>query len=140
MERVRMILRRMIDLRAGKIEADDARVLERDRQLRHAERHRRIHVADPAEDDAAEDPMIALGIVPAAMEIMDRHTTSLVEEWLHIGLPTDAAALLLIEVDGPAVTLEPQLITLRSSGVAQAVPTPPLARREVLRARAGAAR
>src|SRR5262249_13007077 len=42
------------------------------------------------------------------MEIMDRHTTTLVEDWLHIGLPTDAAALLLIEVDGPAVTLEPQ--------------------------------
>jgi glycolate oxidase len=39
---------------------------------------------------------------------MDRHTTTLVEEWLHIGLPTDAAALLLIEVDGPVVTLEPQ--------------------------------
>ncbi len=52
--------------------------------------------------------VIAGGIVPAAMEIMDRHTTRLVEEWLHIGLPTDAAAVLLIEVDGPAVTLEPQ--------------------------------
>ena len=52
--------------------------------------------------------VIATGIVPAAMEIMDRHTTTLVEEWLHIGLPTDAAALLLIEVDGPVVTLEPQ--------------------------------
>jgi glycolate oxidase len=52
--------------------------------------------------------VIAGGIVPAAMEIMDQHTTELVEDWLHIGLPTDAAALLLIEVDGPAVTLEPQ--------------------------------
>jgi len=52
--------------------------------------------------------VIARGIVPAAMEIMDRHTTRLVEDWLHIGLPTDAAALLLIEVDGPAVTLESQ--------------------------------
>jgi glycolate oxidase len=52
--------------------------------------------------------VIASGIVPAAMEIMDRHTTTLVEAWLHIGLPTDAAALLLIEVDGPVVTLEPQ--------------------------------
>jgi len=52
--------------------------------------------------------VIAGGIVPAAMEIMDRHTTTLVEAWLGIGLPTDAAALLLIEVDGPAVSLEPQ--------------------------------
>ena len=52
--------------------------------------------------------VIAEGIVPAAMEIMDRHTTELVEAWLHMGLPTDAAALLLIEVDGAAVTLGPQ--------------------------------
>ena len=52
--------------------------------------------------------VIASGIVPAAMEIMDKHTTTLVEEWLHIGLPTDAAAVLLIEVDGPVVTLQPQ--------------------------------
>ena len=52
--------------------------------------------------------VIAEGIVPAAMEIMDRHTTELVEAWLHMGLPTDAAALLLIEVDGAAATLGPQ--------------------------------
>ncbi|HEY2954836.1 MAG TPA: FAD-linked oxidase C-terminal domain-containing protein [Candidatus Eisenbacteria bacterium] len=52
---------------------------------------------------------IAAGIVPAAMEIMDRHTTALVEAWLHLGLPLDAGAVLLIEVDGPAVTLDPQV-------------------------------
>ncbi len=49
---------------------------------------------------------IAAGIVPAAMEIMDRHTVSLVEAWLHLGLPLDAGAVLLIEVDGPAVSLD----------------------------------
>ena len=61
-------------------------------------------------DDACRtvSRVIAAGIVPAAMEIMDRHTTTLVEAWLHMGLPTDAAALLLIEVDGPAVTLDGQ--------------------------------
>ena len=52
---------------------------------------------------------IAAGIVPAAMEIMDKHTTALVEAWLHLGLPLDAGALLLIEVDGPAVSLESQV-------------------------------
>ena len=52
--------------------------------------------------------VIARGIVPAAMEIMDRHTTGLVESWLHLGLPLDADAVLLIEVDGPAVSLEGQ--------------------------------
>jgi glycolate oxidase len=52
--------------------------------------------------------VVAEGIVPAAMEIMDRHTVGLVEEWLHLGLPTDAAAVLLIEVDGPATALPGQ--------------------------------
>ncbi len=52
--------------------------------------------------------VIAEGIVPAAMEIMDRHTVELVEAWLHLGLPTDAAAVLLIEVDGPATALPGQ--------------------------------
>ena len=52
---------------------------------------------------------IAAGIVPAAMEIMDRHVNELVEAWLHIGLPLDAQAVLLIEVDGPAVSLEAQV-------------------------------
>jgi FAD/FMN-containing dehydrogenase len=61
--------------------------------------------------------VIADGIVPAAMEIMDRHTARLVEDWLHIGLPRDAAAVLLIEVDGPVVSLEPQVerITARAT-------------------------
>src|SRR5258705_3150824 len=53
--------------------------------------------------------LIAAGIVPAAMEIMDQHTVALVEDWLHLGLPLDAGAVLLIEVDGPAVSLEPQV-------------------------------
>ena len=52
---------------------------------------------------------IAAGIVPAAMEIMDQHTVGLIEEWLGIGLPLDAGAVLLIEVDGPAVSLESQV-------------------------------
>ncbi len=53
--------------------------------------------------------VIADGIVPAAMEIMDQHTVRLVEDWLHIGLARDAAAVLLIEVDGPAVSLAAQV-------------------------------
>jgi glycolate oxidase subunit GlcD len=53
--------------------------------------------------------VIADGIVPAAMEIMDQHTVELVESWLHIGLPIDAGAVLLIEVDGPAVSLPVQV-------------------------------
>jgi FAD/FMN-containing dehydrogenase len=43
------------------------------------------------------------------MELMDRQTMAVVEEWLHLGLPLDAAAVLIIEVDGPAVSLPPQV-------------------------------
>ena len=57
----------------------------------------------------AVSAVIADSIVPAAMEIMDRHTVGLVEAWLHLGLPLDAGAVLLIEVDGPAVGLEAQV-------------------------------
>jgi glycolate oxidase subunit GlcD len=60
----------------------------------------------------AVSAVIATGIVPAAMEIIDRHTVGLVEAWLHLGLPLDAAGVLLIEVDGPVEGLERQVATI----------------------------
>ncbi len=52
--------------------------------------------------DAAQtvSAVIAAGIVPAAMEVMDQLITNAVEDWIHAGFPTDAAAVLLAEVDG----------------------------------------
>jgi glycolate oxidase len=44
--------------------------------------------------------IIAAGIVPAALEMMDREITAAVEAYVHAGFPTDAAAILLVEVDG----------------------------------------
>ncbi len=44
--------------------------------------------------------VIAAGIVPAAMEMMDRRITAAVEAYAHAGFPTDAEAVLIIEVDG----------------------------------------
>lgn len=44
--------------------------------------------------------VIAGGIVPAAMEMMDQRITRAAEEFVHAGYPTDAAAVLLIEIDG----------------------------------------
>src|SRR5438132_1191951 len=52
--------------------------------------------------------IIAAGIVPAALEMMDRLILQALEQAYHIGLPTDAGAVLLIELDGPAVGLDPQ--------------------------------
>jgi glycolate oxidase len=51
--------------------------------------------------------IIASRIVPATLEFMDNFTIRAVEDFSHVGLPTDAAALLLIEVDGhPAPVVE----------------------------------
>ncbi|MBU0961459.1 MAG: FAD-binding protein [Proteobacteria bacterium] len=44
--------------------------------------------------------IIAARIIPATLEIMDNFTIRTVENFRHAGLPTEAAALLLIEVDG----------------------------------------
>ncbi len=44
--------------------------------------------------------IIADGIVPAAVEMMDQLCLQAVEAWLHAGLPVDKAAALLVEVVG----------------------------------------
>jgi glycolate oxidase len=49
---------------------------------------------------AAVTGVIAAGIVPAALEMMDATIVEVVEAYVHAGLPTDAAAVLLVEVDG----------------------------------------
>ena len=51
--------------------------------------------------------IIAARVVPATLEFLDNFTIRTVEDYSHAGLPVDAAALLLIEVDGhPAVVAE----------------------------------
>ena len=44
--------------------------------------------------------VLRAGVLPATMELMDNTTLGTIEEYLHLGLPTDAAAILIIEVDG----------------------------------------
>jgi glycolate oxidase len=51
--------------------------------------------------------IISHRILPATLEFLDNFTIRTVEDYSHVGLPVDAAALLLIEVDGhPAVVAE----------------------------------
>jgi glycolate oxidase len=50
----------------------------------------------------AVSAIIARGIVPAALEMMDHMTVGAVEAHYHAGYPTDAGAVLLVEVDGIA--------------------------------------
>ena len=61
-------------------------------------------------DDCAAtvSAIIARGVVPAALEMMDRGIVRAVESFAHAGYPTDAAAVLLVEVDGLAAGVEAQ--------------------------------
>ena len=49
---------------------------------------------------AAVANVIAAGIIPAGLEMMDQAATRAVEEFVHAGYPTDVAGILLCESDG----------------------------------------
>ncbi len=56
-------------------------------------------------EDASQtvNEILLAGIIPATLELMDQTAITCIEEALHIGLPTDVAAFLLIESDGVAL-------------------------------------
>ena len=55
---------------------------------------------DVAKAGAAVGAIIAAGIIPAGLEMMDRLAIRAAEDFVHAGYPTDAEAILLCEVDG----------------------------------------
>ncbi|MDH3189775.1 MAG: FAD-binding protein [Acidimicrobiia bacterium] len=61
--------------------------------------------------------IIAAGLVPAALEMMDQRMTQAVENWLHAGLPVDAAAILLAEVVGSTTAVESEAELIRTIGI-----------------------
>ena len=54
--------------------------------------------------------IIAVGIVPGALEMMDQLITRTVEEAYHFGFPLDAGALLIVELDGLKDGVEAQAL------------------------------
>ncbi len=48
----------------------------------------------------AVNALLTAGIVPATLELMDQTAIACIEEAMHLGLPTDVEAMLLIETDG----------------------------------------
>lgn len=58
---------------------------------------------------ATVSDIIGSGILPAALELMDKTVVTAVEESAAIGLPLDAEGLLLIEVDGMEESVERQM-------------------------------
>ncbi|MEN6440002.1 MAG: FAD-linked oxidase C-terminal domain-containing protein [Syntrophobacter sp.] len=65
----------------------------------------------PSLDDAASAicEILRNRIIPSTMELMDQATIEAVENYLRMGLPMDAEAMVLIEVDGPEAILDNQV-------------------------------
>ena len=65
-------------------------------------------------DDASNtvSEIIASGVIPAAIEMMDQMILQAVEADTHAGYPMDAAAVLLIEVEGMKESVEEQTATI----------------------------
>ncbi len=67
-----------------------------------------------AMDAAAEtvSAIIAAKIIPCTLEFLDRKTIQCVEDFANVGLPRDAAAILLIETDGHAIAVEDEAVQI----------------------------
>ena len=50
--------------------------------------------------------IIAAGIIPAGLEMMDRPAINAAEDFCHAGYPRDVEALLICELDGPAAEVD----------------------------------
>ncbi|HUK09994.1 MAG TPA: FAD-linked oxidase C-terminal domain-containing protein [Stellaceae bacterium] len=50
--------------------------------------------------------IIAAGIIPGGMEMMDRPAIHAAEDFVHAGYPRDVEALLIVELDGPAAEVD----------------------------------
>src|SRR6266700_4356902 len=80
------------------------------RLVRLPQAYRTFLVVFDSGENASEavSGIIGAGLVPAALEMMDQLIIQALEAAFHVGLPTDAGAVLLIELDGPAAGLDTQ--------------------------------
>lgn len=77
---------------------------------------RAVLLGFPGEGAAADcvAAIIAAGIIPAGIEMMDRPATEAAEAFVKAGYPLDAEALLLVELDGPEVEVDCLIARVRA--------------------------
>ncbi|HET7881931.1 MAG TPA: FAD-linked oxidase C-terminal domain-containing protein [Acetobacteraceae bacterium] len=63
---------------------------------------------------ACVDAIISSGIIPVALEFMDRPAIHACEEFAHAGYPLDAEAMLIIEVEGSEAEQDDLLASIRA--------------------------
>lgn len=59
--------------------------------------------------------ILTSGVRPSKMEILDNNSLNRVEDYANLGLPREAAAILLVEVDGHASILDKELLTIKEA-------------------------
>lgn len=69
---------------------------------------RALLVGFPTSEDAGNcvAEIIADGIIPGGMEMMDRPAIHAAEDFVHAGYPLDVEALLIVELDGPEAEVD----------------------------------
>ena len=79
--------------------------------------------SDVSDCAATVSDIIARGVVPAAVEMMDHGIIVAAESFAHAGYPTDAAAILIVEVDGLPSGVEAQTREVEAAAHANHVRT-----------------
>jgi len=80
------------------------------RLVRAPEAVRTLLAGFPGTDEAGQavSAIIAAGVIPAAIEMMDALAIEAAEEAVHCGYPDGAGAVLVVELDGPAAEVDAQ--------------------------------
>ena len=86
------------------------------RLLRAAEGARPVLFGFDSADDAGQcvAAIIGAGLLPVAMEYMDRLAIEIVEGFAHAGYPLDVEAMLIIEVEGSDQEIDAQLVRINA--------------------------
>ncbi|QXX74564.1 FAD-linked oxidase C-terminal domain-containing protein [Methylovirgula sp. HY1] len=95
------------------------------RILRSPESARPVLFGFPTSEEAGAcvAAIIGAGILPVAIEFMDKPAIEICEAFAHAGYPLDAGALLIIEVEGSAAEIDAELLRIIEIAKAHGVTT-----------------
>lgn len=90
------------------------------RILKAPESARAALIGFPTSEEAGASvaAIIAAGIIPGGMEMMDRPAIAAAEDFVHAGYPLDVEALLIVELDGPPVEVDALLARVEAISLA----------------------
>ncbi|KQT54852.1 glycolate oxidase subunit GlcD [Aureimonas sp. Leaf454] len=90
------------------------------RILQAPETARAVLIGFPTSEEAGAcvAAIIAKGIIPGGMEMMDRPAIAAAEAFVHAGYPLDVEALLIVELDGPRAEVDHLLAEVEAIALA----------------------